>query len=257
MRALRQCARSHRVEIFNSLWEDLLTFTYMAMQESSDPAVANRILDEALRLGGGRMHHSRLLERACEFGLLQYVLHNLCSLPPLARTQVAEEIFPHALLPNPISGEFSPQLVTYLLSLGVDVNKSTASKTDPKLVRSTSTKSVLVDEELDDSEESDDSEHPTYPLATPSIIEETKTVISNFKKQLDQGRLSSSQKGLSEVVTLLKANGADIALPVSTPTSLQMPRKRAIKGSFNSWTAGGGIRFSFVDSPNKQIREER
>jgi len=232
MRTLRQHAVVPRSDLFDSLWEDLLTFVYKAIRNSADPTRASRILDSALKLGGGRMHYTRLLERACEFGLLHYVQHNLSSLSLAARIQVAEEIFPRTLLPNPVSGELSPDLVAYLLALGVDPNKSTASKTDLVFTQSISTLSP------------GSSAYDPYCQSLPDPESSLRkvavhTLISNFKKQLESGQLSLSQKGLSEVVGLLKTKRADITLPISTHTQSQNRRKGAIRGSptgYDSWT---------------------
>lgn len=235
MRALRQCIGRPCVNIFNSLWDDLLTILYKAIRESSDPALANPILDQALKLGGGSMHHTRLLERACEFGLLQYVQHNLCSISSLARIQVAEEVFPHALLPNPISAEFCPDLVAYLLALGVDLNKSTISNTSSELVRSISTQSQL-------------GEAPDCEIVNPLVFESSpskkvsRNLISSFKEQLDCGKLSLTQKGISEVMSLLKANGADIDLPIRMQKQ-PLDSRKGVSKDFQtnrvSWTARG------------------
>jgi hypothetical protein len=224
MRELRQCGGSPNVGLFSSLWEDLLTFVYKAIRESSNPTIANCILDQALKLGGGRMHHTRLLERACEYGLLQYVQHNLCNLPPIAKTQLAEEVFLHALIPNPISAEFSPDLVSYLLALGADPNKSTASKTNPEFVKAIST-SILKPPLSVVSDEPSPS-YDTKPASKPLPC----TLISSFKEKLNRGQLSLSQKGLSEVVCLLNAKGAGLTLPISTPTRPQIPRRATFRG---------------------------
>ena len=103
--------------------ERLIGIHVRSQRESSDRALANSILDEAVRLDDRERNHTRHLEQACEFGLLHYVQHSLSILPSLARSQIAADIFPYALIPNPISTELCPDLVAYLLGLGVDVNQ--------------------------------------------------------------------------------------------------------------------------------------
>jgi hypothetical protein len=105
-------------------WEELFHFAYLAIQEGADPSTIDRVLDQAeIKLNGGDVLPTLCL--ACEYDLLHYVKHRISErsfmgLPSDTQHVMADNILTNALIPNPVSGELSPDLVSYLLSLGAN-----------------------------------------------------------------------------------------------------------------------------------------
>jgi hypothetical protein len=106
----------------------LFHFTYLALQEGADPSALDQVLDEAENISN-KLEIIPTLNIACQYGLLHHVKRQLTKryarkngsqqIPDLAPDRMLTD----ALMPNPVSGELSPSLVSYLMRIGANPHR--------------------------------------------------------------------------------------------------------------------------------------
>lgn len=108
-------------------WGETFHFAFLAKRESRDPSAASEILNNISRIAARGFDYRARICLACEYGLADYVRHEVSEWfsdsPDLLKGGIGpliNLIIPHTLKANRVSGELSPELVKYLLSLGAD-----------------------------------------------------------------------------------------------------------------------------------------
>lgn len=176
-------------------WDEIFNFSYLASQECGDPTVVDHILDLAEKFSVHEMDIPTVFGLACEYGLSHYVRRKItdryngdCYLEG-AKYLTADSILPHALTPNRISGELSPDLVSYLLDIGVNPNKPLNPPDTSVTYRSIDSFEIGI------------------------VRNFTVADTTNFTTYLDKigrGDIPTTQKGVLEVTKLLLAKVPDI-----------------------------------------------
>jgi hypothetical protein len=208
------------------VWDELFHFAFKAVKDERNAAAITQILDDAEISGVMSAQpfldtNETLLVTACNYGLIHYVRQKMSLFSEGTEHQVASMLLREALRPNKVTGELSPELVDYLLSLGANPNKPLTMETSSWWAKEDRDDKGLEGEVADDWEDIEDEDEEDEHVEDEDVKDEDEALNSKetttftwFLNCIANGRVTSKTEGVVLVLKLLLRNGANLRTDV-------------------------------------------